>query len=412
VLVRRSGLDAMTEKAKKVCFVILPFAGEFEDVYVFGILTAAKKLGYICERIDQDALTAGPILQTIIRRLFDADLVVADLSESNPNIYYELGIVHALGTPLIAIARKSERIPFDLRDQPVLFYRQIRELATLLERRILAIEKGAPSTSPVLQAIPSLDRVPRSELTELKQRLKDVRSQLNAREQEVKALKRGSSQSTESSLIRNEITDFLQKLTDDVISKETDKLVSIRVELDKLKAENEKLRITEYELRKLEHMMIVNPRWSGRGFEVENDLCFLLMPFRESWSDDVWKLIKGVAVTCGFRCKRADEQDGRTVMDDIWEGICKAKVVVADLTAKNPNVTYEVGLADVLGKEVIILSQNPNDVPFDFLGLRLIPYENSIGGVRKLTEDLHKRFSKFADGIQNVPRGIMTDPSH
>ena len=83
------------------------------------------------------------------------------------------------------------------------------------------------------------------------------------------------------------------------------------------------------------------------------------------------------------------------MIDDIWEGICKARVIVADLTAKNPNVTYEVGLADVLGKDVILLSQTPEDVPFDFLGLRLITYENSIGGVRKLSDELRKRFERF-----------------
>ena len=64
-------------------------------------------------------------------------------------------------------------------------------------------------------------------------------------------------------------------------------------------------------------------------------------------------------------------------------------------SAKNSNVSYEIGLADVLGKEVILLSQTPDDVPFDFLGLRLITYENSIGGVRKLSEQLRTRLNKL-----------------
>jgi hypothetical protein len=57
--------------------------------------------------------------------------------------------------------------------------------------------------------------------------------------------------------------------------------------------------------------------------------------------------------------------------------------------------TYEVGLADVLGKDVVLLSQTPNDVPFDFLGLRLVTYENSIGGVRRLSDELRKRLERF-----------------
>jgi|GEM_PF-6162691 len=165
----------MSEKAKKVCFAILPLAGEFEDVYHFGIQEAAHSRGYLCERIDQDAFAAGPILQTIIRRLVIADLVIVDLSEPNPNTYYELGIVHALGTPVIAIARSTERIPFDFRDQSVLVYRQIGELRQQLEREISEIEAHAPQTSPVLQAVPSLDRVPKSELNELERRFKETK---------------------------------------------------------------------------------------------------------------------------------------------------------------------------------------------------------------------------------------------
>jgi len=95
-----------------------------------------------------------------------------------------------------------------------------------------------------------------------------------------------------------------------------------------------------------------------------------------------------------MRCQRADEKDGRVVMDDIWEGINKARFVIADLTGKNPNVTYEVGLADVLGKKVILLSQTPDDVPFDFKGIRLITYENSIDGVSKLSEKLVEKLKK------------------
>jgi hypothetical protein len=82
-------------------------------------------------------------------------------------------------------------------------------------------------------------------------------------------------------------------------------------------------------------------------------------------------------------------------MEDIWDGVRRARVVIADLTNKNPNVTYEVGLADVLGKDVIMLSQTPDDVPFDFLGLRLVTYDNSIGGVRKLSDELRKRLERF-----------------
>lgn len=91
-----------------------------------------------------------------------------------------------------------------------------------------------------------------------------------------------------------------------------------------------------------------------------------------------------------MRCERADSTHGRVIMHDIWEGICKAKVIIADLTAGNPNVAYEVGMANVLGKDIIFLSQSTH-VPFDFLGNRLIVYENTVAGVNRLTEALREK---------------------
>jgi len=169
------------------------------------------------------------------------------------------------------------------------------------------------------------------------------------------------------------------------------------MENESLRAELGRLSTLEREYRTLRNMVVVNPHWKGRNFDVDPKLCCLLMPFRESWSDELWRLLESVIVKCGFRCQRADEKEGRSIMDDIWEMTCRARVVIADLTAKNPNVTYEVGLADVLGKDVMLLSQTPTDVPFDFLGLRLIPYENSIGGVRKLSTELEKRLHTISE---------------
>ncbi|MBK9749275.1 MAG: hypothetical protein J0M07_26295 [Anaerolineae bacterium] len=142
------------------------------------------------------------------------------------------------------------------------------------------------------------------------------------------------------------------------------------------------------------NVIAVTPVWKGR-FEVESDLVFLAMPFSEAWSNDVWETVRGIVEDAGMRCLRGDESTGSDVMEDVWEGICKARVVIADLTSKNPNVAYEVGLADVLGKDVILLTQTPKDVPFDFLRKRLIPYTDSISGSNKLKAELLKRLKKY-----------------
>ena len=73
---------------------------------------------------------------------------------------------------------------------------------------------------------------------------------------------------------------------------------------------------------------------------------------------------------------RADELFSTgSVMEQIWEQIRKAKILLADLTGKNPNVFYELGLAHAIGKPVVFTSGNLEDVPFDLRHLRVIIYD-------------------------------------
>jgi nucleoside 2-deoxyribosyltransferase len=62
-------------------------------------------------------------------------------------------------------------------------------------------------------------------------------------------------------------------------------------------------------------------------------------------------------------------------MDQIWAGINSAKVLVAELTTRNPNVFYELGLAHALEKPVVLISSNSDDVPFDLKHIRVIYYD-------------------------------------
>jgi hypothetical protein len=62
-------------------------------------------------------------------------------------------------------------------------------------------------------------------------------------------------------------------------------------------------------------------------------------------------------------------------MDQIWHGISTAKVLVAELTERNPNVLYELGLAHALKKPVVLVSSTEKDVPFDLQHIRVIYYD-------------------------------------
>lgn len=108
---------------QKKCFVIIPFADDFEEVFQHAILSAAQEKGYACERLKE---VSGPIniINEIVSNIYEADLIVADLSRLNPNVFYELGLAHAgpISTKTIMIAEHNEQIPFDVSVFQVLKY--------------------------------------------------------------------------------------------------------------------------------------------------------------------------------------------------------------------------------------------------------------------------------------------------
>lgn len=106
------------------------------------------------------------------------------------------------------------------------------------------------------------------------------------------------------------------------------------------------------------------------------DTCFVMMPFGQ-WYDRYYQEIYIPAIRdAGFEPIRADELFSTgSVVEQIWEQIEKSKVLLAELTEKNPNVFYELGLAHAAKKPVVFTSGRVEDVPFDLRHLRVIVYE-------------------------------------
>jgi hypothetical protein len=106
------------------------------------------------------------------------------------------------------------------------------------------------------------------------------------------------------------------------------------------------------------------------------DTCFILMPFGE-WYDKYFRDIYVPATKeAGFEPLRADGLfNVGAVMEQIWTQIKKARVLLADLTGKNPNVFYELGLAHALRKPVVFVAGSIDDVPFDVRHLRVVVYD-------------------------------------
>jgi len=95
------------------CFVIMPFAPEFHEVYQV-IRETVEGHGFACVRADERYLL-GPIIEDITEQVEKSDLVVADFTGKNPNVFYEAGYAAALRKPVIQIAQSVGDLPFDVR---------------------------------------------------------------------------------------------------------------------------------------------------------------------------------------------------------------------------------------------------------------------------------------------------------
>lgn len=123
--------------------------------------------------------------------------------------------------------------------------------------------------------------------------------------------------------------------------------------------------------------------------KVKEDQCFVLMPFGEKWSDRIWtKHLKTLLTKLGMKAVRADELYGSHILSDVWTGIAESRVIIADITRRNPNVMYELGVAHAMQKDVIILAQTAGDIPFDINQHRCLVYEDNSDGYETLQKQL------------------------
>jgi hypothetical protein len=116
----------------------------------------------------------------------------------------------------------------------------------------------------------------------------------------------------------------------------------------------------------------------SKGVTVEpTDTCFVMMPFASPLGGYYASIYEPAIKKAGLTPVRADTDIFGTgkIIDQIWAGINCAKVLVAELTGRNPNVLYELGLAHALRKPVVLVSSNEADVPFDVRHVRVIYYE-------------------------------------
>lgn len=124
---------------------------------------------------------------------------------------------------------------------------------------------------------------------------------------------------------------------------------------------------------------------------LNNDLISVMMPFDAAFTP-TYDAVKRVVDYMQKECLRADDiWENSTFMQDIFDLIYRAKVVVVDFTGRNPNVMYETGIAHTLGKTVIPITQSFDDIPSDLGHHRALKYLPNEEGYRALSNELYKR---------------------
>jgi len=123
---------------RKLVFVLTPFHPDFEAVFL-AIRESCLKIGLSCMRGDEEHIQVGNILRHILRLVVRARLIVAVVDGRNPNVFYELGIAHAIGKPVLLIGKSKEDVPFDINANRVLFYSDISQLKERLDLELAKV---------------------------------------------------------------------------------------------------------------------------------------------------------------------------------------------------------------------------------------------------------------------------------
>lgn len=143
----------------KQCFVVTPIGSESSTTrrYADGIIDSVirpvmSSKGFEVEAAHAIALP-GSITKQVIKRLLEADLVIANLTELNANVMYELAVRHCVGKPIVTIAEFGTVLPFDISDERTIFYANdmagVEELKVGLEKTVTSSLEEAEPDNPV-----------------------------------------------------------------------------------------------------------------------------------------------------------------------------------------------------------------------------------------------------------------------
>ena len=141
--------DVEAHPRRPRAFVVMQFSEPYDSLYAEVIKPVADRVGYEAYRAD-DVLRPGIILQDIVRGIAGSDVIIAEVTPQNANVFYELGFAHALSKPTILLAEHPKEggvaLPFDISGFRCIFYddaiRGKSKVESALERHLRNIREG------------------------------------------------------------------------------------------------------------------------------------------------------------------------------------------------------------------------------------------------------------------------------
>ena len=138
---------------------------------------------------------------------------------------------------------------------------------------------------------------------------------------------------------------------------------------------------------------------------IEIGTCFVIMPFAPAFDATFEAIRTSLCKVLGFRVIRTDELlGGANLISEILHGLASSEIVIADLTGKNPNVYYELGLAHMAKpvEKVLLVSQDLADIPFDLRAFRHIEYVPTRRGLQSLSEGLEQSVKAICAPLHRI----------
>ena len=164
-------------------------------------------------------------------------------------------------------------------------------------------------------------------------------------------------------------------------------------------------------------MIPFNPVFGPNIYPINDNIVFVLMPFNDDLNQIYEGFIKPSIELKNLVARRADNiASNNVIIHDIWRSICESHFIIADLTGRNANVMYELGIEHTVGKETILIhqeksSRNSVKFPFDIAHFWIINYKNTAPGGKKLRTSLDETIDAVLQKLNSELRLTTLSPA-